>query len=185
MAKVLVPLANGCEELEVVSIVDVLRRGGVEVVTASIHDSQEIAGAHGMSFKADALFSAAQADDYDAVILPGGGEGTENLRRSEAVLERLRRQKEEGRFLCAICAAPTVLVAAGVLDEGQHVTCYPTCQMDLDRPWVNQPVVVHDNVITGQAPGTALLFGLVVLQMLAGPSVAQKVARGMVTDVLG
>ena len=185
MAKVLVPLANGCEELEVVSIVDVLRRGGVEVVTASIHDSLEIAGAHGMSFRADALFSAAQADDYDAMILPGGGEGTENLRRSEAVLERLRRQKEEGRLLCAICAAPTVLVAAGVLDEGQHVTCYPTCQMDLDRPWVNQPVVVHDNVITGQAPGTALLFGLVVLQMLAGPSVAQKVARGMVTDVLG
>lgn len=185
MAKVLVPLANGCEELEVVSIVDVLRRGGVEVVTASIHDSQEISGAHGMSFRADALFSAAQADDYDAMILPGGGEGTENLRRSEAVLERLRRQKQEGRFLCAICAAPTVLVEAGVLDEGQHVTCYPTCQMDLDRPWVNQPVVVHDNVITGQAPGTALLFGLVVLQMLEGPSVAQKVARGMVTDVLG
>lgn len=184
MAKVLVPLANGCEELEVVSIVDVLRRGGVEVVMASIHDSLEVVGAHGISLKADALFPDVEGEDYDAMILPGGGDGTENLKRSLEVIARLRRQKEEGRLLCAICAAPTVLVEAGVLDEGQHVTCYPACQMDLDRPWVNQPVVVHDDVITGQAPGSALLFGLVVLQVLAGEAVAQKVARGMVTDVL-
>jgi len=184
MSKVLVPLANGCEELEVVSIVDVLRRGGVEVVTASVHDSLAIAGAHGMSFKADARLTDVEDGEYDAVILPGGGEGTENLKRSEAVTGILRRQMGAGRLVCAICAAPTVLVEAGILDENQEITCYPACQTELDRTWVDRPVVVHGNVITGQAPGSALLFGLVILQALEGQTVARKVARGMVADVL-
>ena len=184
MAKVLVPLANGFEELEAVAVVDVLRRGGVEVVMASIHDSQDVKGAHGMSVRADALFADVADAEYDAIVLPGGGDGTENLKNSDALFRRLRRQDSEGRLLCAICAAPTVLVEAGVIAPGIHVTCYPTCQMQLDRPWTPAPVVAEGNVITGQAPGTALLFGLVVLQALAGEKVAQKVARGMVTDVL-
>ena len=182
MATVLVPLADGFEDIEAVAVVDILRRGGVEVVTASIRDTLEVKSAHGIVMKADARLADVAGNAYEAVVLPGGGEGTENLKASEAVLERLRRQKEDGGFICAICAAPTVLVAAGVLDEDQHVTCYPTCQMELDRPWVNQPVVAHGNVITGQAPGTAVLFGLVVLQHLAGETTAQKVARGMVTE---
>jgi len=184
MAKVLVPLANGFEELEAVAAVDVLRRGGVEVVMASIHDSPDVKGAHGMSVRADALFADVADAEYDAIVLPGGGEGTENLKNSDALFRRLRRQDSEGRLLCAICAAPTVLVEAGVIAPGIHVTCYPTCQMQLDRQWTPAPVVAEGNVITGQAPGTALLFGLVVLQALAGDKVAQKVARGMVTDVL-
>ena len=154
MAKVLVPLANGFEELEAIAVIDVLRRGGVEVVTASIHESQDVKGAHGVPVRADALL----ADG---------------------------RQDSEGRLLCAICAAPTVLVEAEALAPGLHVTCYPTCQMQLDRQWTPAPVVVDGNVITGQAPGTALLFALVVLQTLAGDKVAQKVARAMVTNVLG
>ena len=184
MAKVLVPLANGFEELEAVAVVDVLRRGGVEVVMASMHDSPDVKGAHGMSVRADALFADVADAEYDAIVLPGGGEGTENLKNSDALFRRLRRQDSEGRLLCAICAAPTVLVEAGVIAPGIHVTCYPTCQMQLDRQWTPAPVVAEGNVITGQAPGTALLFGLVVLQTLAGEKVAQKVARGMVTDVL-
>ncbi len=182
--KVLVPFAEGLEEIEAVTVVDVLRRGGVEVVTASIHDAHEVVGAHGIALKADALFASAATDDFDAVVLPGGGQGTENLKASEAVIERLRRQREENRLICAICAAPTVLVEAGVLDPEQHITCYPTCSVDLDRPCANVPVVADGLVITGQAPGSALLFALVVLQTLMGEKVAQKVARGMVTDVL-
>ena len=184
MAKVLVPLANGFEELEAVAAVDVLRRGGVEVVMASIHDSLDVKGAHGISVRADALFADVADAEYDAIVLPGGGEGTENLKNSDALFRRLKRQDSEGRLLCAICAAPTVLVEAGVIAPGIHVTCYPTCQMQLDRQWTPAPVVAEGNVITGQAPGTALLFGLVVLQAIAGEKVAQKVARGMVTDVL-
>ena len=184
MARTLVPLAEGFEEIEAVTIVDVLRRGGVEVVLAAIGESRETCGSHGMTVVADALFSDVGDEDYDAIVLPGGGPGTERLRNSDALARRLQRQAEEGRLLCAICAAPTVLVEAGVLEPGVHVTCYPTCQMDLDRPWSPVPVVADGNVITGQAPGSALLFGLVVLQTLVGESATRKVARAMVTDVL-
>lgn len=184
MAKVLVPLANGFEDVEAITIVDVLRRGGVDVVTASIHDDVEVRSAHGVTMRADALFADAEEDDYDAIVLPGGGEGTENLKGSDAVIDRLRRQGAEGGLLCAICAAPLVLVQAGVIAPELQVTCYPSCQTELDRKWAPAPVVADGNVITGQAPGSSLLFALVVLQTLAGPLIAQKVARGMVTDVL-
>ena len=184
MAKVLIPLADGFEDIEAVAVIDVLRRGGVEVVTASIHDKRVVRSAHGIRMEADRLLADVADAAHDAVILPGGGEGTENLKRSAAVAERLRRQREEGRLLCAICAAPTVLVAAGVLDEKTEVTCYPTCRDGLDREWSPAPVVHDGTVITGQAPGTAVLFALVVLKVLAGERVARKVAQGMVTDVL-
>jgi len=185
MAKVLIPLADGFEDIEAITIVDVLRRGGVEVVTASVSDSTAVKSAHGVVMDADACFADVEGAVYDAIVLPGGSLGTEALKRSESVLARIRRQHAEGRYLCAICAAPTVLVAAGVVDEGLQITCYPTCQMDLDREWTPAPVVADGNVITGQAPGCALLFSLVVLQSLTSQPVARKVARGLVTDVLG
>lgn len=184
MASALVVLAEGFEDIEAVAVVDVLRRGGVEVTTAALGDALSVKSAHGIEMKADALFADASAGDYDALVLPGGGVGTANLGKSEAVRERLRRQKAEGRLLCAICAAPTVLEAAGVFDPDQHVTCYPSCAMELERPCADVPVVADGNVITGQAPGSAVLFALVVLQALAGEPTAKRVARGMVTDVL-
>ena len=184
MAKVLVPLADGFEEIEAVTVVDVLRRGGVEVVTASVHDRVEVCGAHGMRIRADRQFDEAQRDSYDAIVLPGGGECAETFKRLQPLHERLQRQRDEHRLLCAICAAPTVLEAAGVLDETTEVTCYPSCQDDLKRPWSPVPVVHDGTVITGQAPGTAVLFALVVLKALVGGKVAWKVAQGMVTDVL-
>ena len=185
MAKVLVPLAKGFEEIEAVSVVDVLRRGGVEVVLASIHETLDVKGAHGLMMRADALFAEVKDAAYDAIVLPGGGEGTENLRTCVSLIRRLQRQHEEKGLLCAICAAPTVLASAGVLDPGVQVTCYPSCQMQLDRKWSSAPVVADGQVITGQAPGSALLFALVVLQELAGESMAKRVARGLVTDVFG
>ena len=184
MAKVMVLLANGFEDIEAISVIDILRRGGIEVVTASIHDKRVVRSSHGVRMEADALFSDVGAASYDAIVLPGGSEGAENLRRSEAVAERLRSQHESGRLLCALCAAPTVLEAVGALDEETEVTCYPTCQDGLERPWTPAPVVVDGSVITGQAPGSAILFGLVILQTLAGERVARKVAQGIVTDVL-
>lgn len=185
MAKVLVPLAKGFEDIEAVTVVDVLRRGGVEVVTASISDSVEVESAHGIAVKADALFRDVSGDEYDAIVLPGGGEGTENLRHCEPLIERLRRQNEERRLICAICAAPVVLVEAGVAEEGRHMTCYPSMMLELDRSYVNVPVVADGNLITGQAPGSAMLFALVILQTLVGEAKTRKISRGMVTDVLG
>ncbi len=184
MASALVVLAEGFEDIEAVSVVDILRRGGVETTTAALGGSLSVRSAHGIEMKADALFADAASAAYDAVVLPGGGKGTQNLKASPEVIELLRRQKREGRLICAICAAPTVLVAAEVLDDGQHVTCYPSCALELDRPCADVPVVADGDVVTGQAPGSAMLFGLVVLKTLVGETVANRVARGMVTDVL-
>lgn len=182
MAKVLVPLAKGFEDIEAVAIVDVLRRGGVEVVTASMSAAREVESSHGIVIAAEALFSEVGDDDYDAIVLPGGGEGTDNLKNSDALIRRLVRQREEGKLLAAICAAPTVFQEAGLLDPSQFVTCYPTCQMQVDCNWVNEPVVEHDGIITGQAPGSAIVFALVVLKTLTDEVIAKKVARGMVFD---
>jgi len=184
MTTVLVPLADGFEEIEALTVVDVLRRGGVRVVMASLNEGLSVSGAHSVCVQADARLADVVDDSYDAIVLPGGSMGMENLRASSFVIERLRRQKEEGLLLCAICAAPLVLVAAGVLDQDQHVTCYPTCQMDMDRPWCNEPVVEHNNVITGQGPGTSLLFALVVLKTLAGEAMSARVGRMMLADCL-
>jgi 4-methyl-5(b-hydroxyethyl)-thiazole monophosphate biosynthesis len=184
MARALVPLADGFEEIEALSVVDVLRRGGVDVVTASVAGPCEVRGAHGVVVLADAPFAEAEKDDFDAVVLPGGSVGTDNLAHSDAVLERLRRQKQEGRVIAAICAAPTVLVKAGVVEPEQHMTCYPSCAETLGRRCADVPVVADGALVTGQAAGSALLFALVVLKTLTSGRTAERVARAMVTDVL-
>jgi len=182
MARALIALADGFEDLEAIAAIDVLRRGGIEVVTASVHDRVEVVSAHGVTVGADALFADVADGDYDALVLPGGGEGTENLRQTPALLERIVRQREEGRYVCAICAAPTILSQLGVLAPDQHATCYPSCAPAMNCLWADQPVIEHDGVITGRAPGSATLFALAVLKALAGDAVAQDVARGMVFE---
>ena len=180
----LVLLADGFEDIEAVTAVDVLRRGGVETTTASTGSSTSVESAHGIPIAADAMFADVAGDDWDAIILPGGGKCAESLRGNDAVIKRLQRQKDEGRLICAICASPLVLEEAGVIEPDQHVTCYPSCALDMNRQTANVPVVADGQLVTGQAPGSALLFALVVLQTLAGEQVARKVARQMVTDVL-
>lgn len=181
MSKVLVPLADGFEDIEAVSIIDVLRRGGVEVVTAALGPARSVLSAHGIRMEAEALLTDVLDGEYDAIILPGGGEGTQNLMACEPLHARLRRQKEEGHLVCAICAAPTVLEAAGVLEE-EDVTCYPTCAPQMARPVQHVPVVADGNVVTGQGPGSATLFALVVLSHLEGERRAHGVANGMLTE---
>ena len=180
-AKALIAFADGFEDIEAVAIVDVLRRGGVDVVTASLNAEPIALSAHGIRMSTDATLAEVLEDEYSAIILPGGGEGTQNLKNCEPLAERLRRQKEEGGLICAICAAPTVLEAAGVLED-ESVTCYPSCRADMGRPVSDVPVVADGQIITGQAPGSAVLFGLVVLAHLQGDRVAHGVANGMVAD---
>jgi 4-methyl-5(b-hydroxyethyl)-thiazole monophosphate biosynthesis len=181
MSKALIPLAPGFEDIEAVSIIDVLRRGGVEVVTAAVGGEVAVRSAHGVLMEADALLSNVLENEYDAIILPGGGVGTENLMACGELHERLRRQKAEGRLVCAICAAPTVLDAAGVLEE-EDVTCYPSMAPQMGRHVNNVPVVADNLVITGQGPGSAALFALVVLSRLEGDRAAHMVANGMPVD---
>ena len=181
MKKALVPLADGFEDIDAVSIIDILRRGGVEVVTASLDDEPATMSAHGIRMIADTRLADVLEDEYDAIILPGGGKGTENLRNCSPLLERLRKQKDSGHLVCAICAAPTVLEEADVIDR-ESVTCYPSCAPDMDRHVENVPVVADGQIITGQGPGSATLFALVVLANLLSHKIAHRVANGMVTE---
>ncbi len=182
MTKVLVPLADGFEDIEAVAIIDVLRRGGVDVVTAALGDSLGVRSAHGITMQADARLADVLENEYDAIILPGGGEGTKNLRECAPLLERLRRQKADERLLCAICAAPTVLEAAAVIDD-EDVTCYPSCMPEMGRPVQHVPVVADRQLITGQGPGAATLFALVVLAHLEGERTAHNIANGMLATL--
>jgi len=183
MKTALVPLADGFEDIEAVAIVDVLRRGGVEVVTASLGADASAVSAHGIRMETDARLPDVIADRWDAIVLPGGGEGTANLLACEDLAIRLRRQKfEDGGLLCAICAAPTVLAASDVLDD-EDVTCYPSCAEDMGRPIVDVPAVADGQIITGRGPGAAITFALAVLAHLAGERVANEVADGMVTEL--
>ena len=183
MKKALVPLADGFEDIEAVAIIDILRRGGVEIVTAALGSKCSALSAHGIRMETDAVLEDVLDSPWDAIILPGGGQGTANLKACAPLAERLRRQKyEDGGFVCAICAAPTVLAAAGVLED-EDVTCYPSCGEEMGRPIVDMPAVADGQVITGQGPGAAITFALAVLAHLAGADVAHGVAEGMVTQL--
>ena len=182
MKKALVPLADGFEDIEAVAVIDILRRGGVEVVTASLSQEPFARSAHGIRMETDALLEEVIDADWDAIILPGGGEGTANLMACSPLAERLLRQKEEGALVCAICAAPTVLAAFGIL-EGEDVTCYPSCAAEMGCPVVDAPAVADGQIITGRGPGSAMTFGFAVLMHLVGEETAHAVAEGMVAVI--
>ena len=182
MKKALVPLADGFEDIEAVAIIDILRRGGVEVVTAALAPEPFALSAHGIRMGTDALLEDVLDSHWDAIVLPGGGEGTANLMACEPLAEKLRFQKESGGLVCAICAAPTVLAAAGVIED-EDVTCYPACEEEMGRSVVPAPAVADGQIITGRGPGAAMTFAFAVLMHLAGEEVAHEVAEGMVAVI--
>lgn len=178
--RVLVPLAEGLEEIEAVTIIDVLRRGGVEVVSASLGKDREVCGSHGVTLLADTLWPT--DGEFDAIVLPGGGKGTENLGADARVLETLRKFDGEGKFVAAICAAPLVLAAAGLL-HGRRATCYPSCAEELGEAYDNVPVVADGNIITGQGPGSAMLFALVLIEHFVDEPTARGVADRLLASL--
>ncbi|MBQ7189159.1 MAG: DJ-1/PfpI family protein [Kiritimatiellae bacterium] len=181
--KVLIPLAPGVEELEAISVVDVLRRGKVEVVTAAVMNSKTVMTAHGVVWQADALWTQIEPDldSFDAIVLPGGGAGTEALMADKRVISAIKLFNRDEKFVCAICAAPMVLAKAEVLKD-REATCYPTCMEALGSSYRDAPVIVDGNIITSQGPGTALLFALVLLCHFVGEPMARQVAGGMLTS---
>ncbi len=158
MARALVPLAEGFEEIEAVTIIDVLRRAGVEVDSCYIDDELStdiVLGANGISVVADIPLSSVSAEEYDIIVLPGGWEGTNRLAEDSKVQELLREFKSQNRWVAAMCAAPYALHTAGVLSK--KYTCYPTVEEQIrpeDR--VDDIVVIDDGVITSQGPATAI-----------------------------
>ncbi|MFM7199856.1 MAG: DJ-1 family glyoxalase III [Myxococcota bacterium] len=178
MARVLVPLAEGFEEIETASIVDVLRRGGIEVILAGTSNAELYRGSRGIIFQADVALTQAEGP-WSMVILPGGGKGVENLLRCELLLQLLRARAEAREPVAAICAGPRVLDAVRALPPGQF-TCYPGLQAQLKSSGRRSEVVVDaGHVITSQGPGTAMTFALYLLGRLRGEEVRAEVARGL------
>ena len=178
MSRVLVPLAEGFEEIEAVTVVDLLRRAGVEVHTASL-DGPQVTGSHGITVTADIALDAAVADDYEMMVLPGGMPGAEHLKNDARVISLLRRFAADGRYTAAICAAPRVLAHAGLL-EARAATSFPGFLDARSAPGIRlreDPVVVDDRVVTSRGAGTAMEFGLVLIGLLEGADAQQQVRQ--------
>lgn len=171
-------LADGFEEIEAVTIIDILRRAGVSVTIAGV-GGKDRAGSHGVRIAADASLSEISGKDFDAVILPGGMPGTTNLRASSELRELLLRHHREGRIVAAICAAPWVLADAGIL-EGRSATCYPGLESKLSGAKVcKDRVVVDGNVISSRGPATAIDFSLKLAEILAGAKKAAELRAAL------
>ena len=175
--RVLVPLADGVEEIEAVTVIDVLRRGGIEVVSAALGNDRSVAGSRDVVLLADTVWDELEIDSFGAIVLPGGGLGTENLAADQRVLATLRAFAESDKFVAAICAAPTVLAQAGVL-KGRRATCYPACAEALGKAYDEAPVIADGHIITSQGPGTAMLFALVLVQHLPAKKLRVKSRTG-------
>jgi 4-methyl-5(b-hydroxyethyl)-thiazole monophosphate biosynthesis len=173
MATALVLLADGFEELEAVTIIDVLRRGEVAVTTASL-GAELVTGSHQISLLADALLDAVTVESFDALVLPGGP-AAKTLREDARAQATIKRAQAAGKVLAAVCAAPTALEAAGVL-AGKRATSYPGNPLPSAR-WVEETVVVDGDVITSRGPGTTLAFALALVERLSGAEVARVTAE--------
>jgi 4-methyl-5(b-hydroxyethyl)-thiazole monophosphate biosynthesis len=182
MSKALFLLANGFEELEFIAPYDILHRGGVSVSTASIASGKEVLGAHGLPVLADSLLQDIDGLPFDMLVLPGGGGGTENLIKSDAVKELLLNSYKASKHIAAICAAPLVLANAGIL--GNHfATSYPSVRGQVEphcKKYFDVPVVIYENIITSRGAGTATEFGFCLLSLLAGFETSESVKAKMV-----
>ncbi len=179
--KTVMLLGTGFEPLEAVAPCDILRRGGVEVVLASIGEPLVTAG-HGIRLMADCTLDAVNADDVEMVILPGGLGGVKAILSSGEALAFVRRVYERGGYVAAICAAPTILAAMHIL-EGKRATCYPGMEGQMAGAKMQPCGTVRDgNILTGRAAGSAEEFGLMLLAALRGDAAAKRVADEIVYD---
>lgn len=180
MARVLVPLATGCEELEAVTIVDLLRRARIEVVTAGLGPGP-VKASRGTVIVPDVTLDEAAHQDYDMIVLPGGQPGADNLEQDARVMAVLKKMAAAGKFTAAICAAPKVLAAAGLLD-GKRATSFPGA-LDNKR-YTNihietQAVVRDGQVLTSKGPGTAMDFALALIEVLTNRATRDQVESGL------
>ena len=183
MAKVLVPLAKGFEEIEAVSIIDILRRGGIEVLVASLDGESLVEGANGICIKSDYNIKDISSDDIDMITLPGGWGGTYALADDENVQNLLKEMDKKGKEIGAICAAPFALKKAGVLKE--NYTCYPSVEDEIKQDGYladRYSVVKSSNVITSRGPGSAICFALNIVKQLKGDEVYKSVKDGTLSS---
>lgn len=180
MATALLPLAEGFEEIEAITLIDVLRRGGVDVTTAAL-TQRLVKGAHGIAVEADTLLENVLQRDFDLIVLPGGLPGAHHLRDDARVQQLLQRAAQQGRYTAAICAAPLALASAGLLN-GKRATGYPGSIDKLNIPGMtlqSDKVVQDGKVITSRGPATAMVFALHLLALLCGDAPAHQAGQGL------
>lgn len=180
MGKVAIFLADGFEEIEGLTVVDLLRRAEIEIEMVSISDSDMVTGAHNIKVKADKTFQEVEFQTIDMIILPGGMPGTKNLLKFEPLNEKIKEFYKKGNMLAAICAAPMILGANGIL-VGKKATCYPGFEQELKgAEVVPEPVVVDGNIITSRGLGTAIEFASVMIEHLKDKKLADNIKESII-----
>jgi 4-methyl-5(b-hydroxyethyl)-thiazole monophosphate biosynthesis len=181
MRKVLVPIADGFEEMEGVIIIDTLRRAGWEVVVAGLKEGH-VTASRGVKIIPDTTLAEVELNDFDIIVLPGGAVGTDKLINNDRILTAIRHFHEKGRILGAICAAPLVLQAAGIL-KGKKITCHPAVINRLkEGERLEETVVIDGNIITSQGPGTSFQFALSIIALIEGGEKADSLASSMIVQ---
>ncbi len=184
MKDLLVFLADGFEEIEALSVVDILRRGGLSVDTCSIKDSKKVTGAHEVTVLADTNIDEIKIDDYRALYIPGGQPGATNLENEPRVIEIVEMFAENDKSVAAICAGPQVFDRAKLLREGKF-TCYPGVEKRLNTQGrEDKAVVVDENVITAMGPAFSPFLGCKLLEILGGKKEAKEVYKAFLLDKL-
>ncbi len=180
MKSALVYLAEGFDDVEAVTVIDILRRAGMEVTVAGLGEGPA-RGARGVLVTPDTVLAPVKDNLYDAVILPGGGGGAERLAASATVKEMVLRHAREGKWIAAICAAPAVVLAPWGILDGKKATCFPGMEnrFSPSTTFVAEPVVVDGRIVTSRALGTALAFSLTLVKNLCGAESAERVRRNI------
>ena len=165
MANILIPISNGFEEIEAISIIDVCRRANIEVTIAAVEDLTTI-GAHNIKIQADCKIEDISSDNFDMIVLPGGLPNAFTLAENSRVQLLLKEFKDKNKKIGAICAAPYALYKAGVLNK--NYTCYPSFEKKIkeDGYFSNKDIVIDDKVITSRGPATAMIFALEIVKIL-------------------
>lgn len=178
---VVIPLAKGFEEIEAISLIDVLRRAEIEVIIAGV-GSKMISGAHSLKVETDRLISQISSDEMEMIVLPGGWDGTHALADDTDVQRLLKEMDAKDKMIGAICAAPYALEKAGVLKH--EYTCYPSVekQIRLDGYTKEKKVVTDGNIMTSRGPGTAICFALAIVERLKGTETANALKKGLLAD---
>lgn len=181
MKRVVMTFADGFEMVEALTVVDILRRGGVEILMCSITDDLLLTSAHQVKIQMDGFLKDIDINTVDGIILPGGMPGTTNLANSTLVCDWVKQLNAEKKLVAAICAAPTVLGKCGILAD-KKATCYPTHEKDLNaREVINsQMVVVDENVVTSRGMATAMEFGFKLLSILTDDETSQKIRESVI-----
>jgi len=176
--KVLVPLAEGFEETEAITVIDILRRADIDTVTAALKNNP-VTGSHKIPVIADKLLD--ENEEFTAIVLPGGMPGSTNLRDDNRIINIIKKISASRGLTAALCAAPIVLSKAGVM-KGKKYTCYPGFEDEIDGVFIDKSVVVDGNIITGKGAGHAVAFGLAIVGFLLGEAAAKKVKEGLTLD---